>query len=200
MNVYDAFMRPFEENGLTAMRRTLMGQAKGHVLELGVGTGANLRFYVPKAIETLCLTDVDLTKDTEKDLGAMLQSYHPEWGSYFQTCFKSTDAMRIDAPDASMDTVVATLIFCTVKDVTQGLREIQRVLKPGGQLVFIEHVISKGKILAPVMHAVTPLWKRVASGCHLDRDFEKVLKEAGFSVEPRQTFLGEIFVGGIATA
>jgi len=175
-----------------------MRLAEGHVIELGVGTGANLRFYNPSIIETLCLTDVDLTKQTESKLLAMLSSYHTEWNDAFKLCFKSADAMSINAPNASVDTVVATLIFCTVADVEKGLAEIRRILKPDGKLIFIEHVISNGKTLAPIMHAVTPLWKRVSNGCHLDRDFKKSLIDAGFSIDQSKAVFGEIFIGGTA--
>lgn len=194
MNIYDLFMKPFEDSGLRSLRRRLLINAKGVVLELGVGTGANLPFYPVNQVEKLILTDIEKRFIVQHKIEKEKQNQvHKNKIVYMQA-----DAQRIPIEDHSVDTVVATLIFCSVPNVEFGLREIKRVLKPGGQLIFIEHVISPRPTLATVMNFFTPLWKKLAQGCHLNRDYRRSLQRCGFNIVESQNLLGSIFIGGIA--
>jgi len=89
-------------------------------------------------------------------------------------------AEALPYPDASFDTVVATLVLCTVGDPHASLREVRRVLKPGGLLLVFEHVRLENPLLAGLQAALTPAWKHLAGGCHLDRDTLRLVREAGF--------------------
>lgn len=194
MDKYDLFMKPFEDNGLRKLRKRLLIKAKGVVLELGVGTGANLPFYQINQVEKLILTDLSkrlviYDKIEKKNRNQALKN---------KIVYEQADAQKIPMESASVDTVVATLIFCSVPEVKIGLNEIKRILKPGGQLIFIEHVISPRRSLASGMNFFTPLWKRLANGCHLNRDYRRSLQSCGFNIIESHNLLGSIFIGGIA--
>lgn len=194
MNIYDLFMKPFEDNGLRSLRKRLLKSAEGIVLELGVGTGANLPYYQSKKIEKLILTDLTKRSVVLDKIGRNI--HNPRLLK--KTIYQQADVQKISMEDNSVDTIVATLIFCSVSEVESGLREIKRILKPGGQLIFIEHVISHRKPLATIMNFMTPLWKRLAHGCHLNRDYKRSLRSAGFNIIESHGLLGSIFIGGIA--
>ena len=132
--IYDSVMGRTEKAGLTAHRRTLLSEATGDVLEVGAGTGANLLLYGDGA-QTLTLTE------PEKPMVRRLEKHIAQ---------RRPDAKLLRAPaedlpfnDNSFDTVVSTLVLCTVDDQRRALREMRRVLRPGGRLLFIEHVRSE---------------------------------------------------------
>lgn len=93
------------------------------------------------------------------------------------------DAQALDFPDGEFDTVVGTLVLCTIPDPAQALAEIRRVLRPGGKLLFWEHVNARARLGRVALHAVTPLWARLGGGCHPNRDTQAVIESAGFSFE-----------------
>jgi ubiquinone/menaquinone biosynthesis C-methylase UbiE len=93
------------------------------------------------------------------------------------------DAQRLPFEDATFDTVVVALSLCTIPDAPSALREARRVLRDDGQLLFVEHVRSLRPFVARVQDAATPLWKRVAGGCHLNRDTVTAIDGAGFRIE-----------------
>lgn len=194
MNIYDLFMKVFEDGGLRSTRKRLLIKAKGVVLELGVGTGANLPFYKMNQIEKLILTDVEKRPIVNEKMSANPNLVLDE----SKVVYAQADAQLIPMENDSVDTVVATLIFCSVPDVAFGLNEIKRVLKPGGQLIFIEHVISPRRSLAVLMTFFTPLWKRLANGCHLNRDYNQSLQSCGYSIVESHNLFGSIFISGIA--
>lgn len=190
MNIYDLFMKPFEDKGLRVIRKELMKNANGVVLELGVGTGANLLFYNERQIDKLILTDLEkrvIVENKQKSLPFK-----------DKIVYETADVQFLNQEDNSIDTVVASLIFCSVPDVLKGLEEIKRVLKPDGKLLFIEHVISPNQKLARVMNFFTPAWKRIAHGCHLNRDYIKYLEKSGYEVLSVKQFWKNIFISGIA--
>jgi ubiquinone/menaquinone biosynthesis C-methylase UbiE len=112
--------------------------------------------------------------------------------------FIGGDVQKLPFEDGSFDTVVATLLFCSVADPMAGLRELRRVLKPGGSYLFIEHVRPRGRSFAGLADLATPLWRRIAGGCHLNRDTEAAIREAGFSIDHGCDYARGVFVGGIA--
>jgi ubiquinone/menaquinone biosynthesis C-methylase UbiE len=168
---YDPVLRGAERAGLARIRDELLADLEGHVVELGAGTGANLDHLGPR-IERLTALE------PSPAMAARLR-VHAARGSDHDVEVIEAPAEALPIPTASVDTVVATLVLCTVADPTQTLREIRRVLRPGGQLVLLEHVRGQGATEA-VQRALDPVWHVVGRGCHLTRDTRRLVEEAGF--------------------
>jgi ubiquinone/menaquinone biosynthesis C-methylase UbiE len=170
---YDRAFEATEEAGLREMRRGLLSQARGRVLELGAGTGLNLDLY-PEAIESLTLTEPDphMTKQLRQKLAQASR----------QADLVEAGAEDLPFEDDSFDTAVVTLVLCTVPDQPRTLQEIRRVLKPGGQLLFLEHVRSHSPDLARWQDRLERPWRFVGDGCHCNRDTVSGLEAAGFDV------------------
>ncbi len=194
MDIYDVLMKPLEKSGLQQMRKRLLKHAEGVVLELGVGTGVNLPFYPMGQIQKLILTDIEKRGIVYDKMTQKMQDLHMNE----KVVYREADAQRIPLENGSVDTVVTTLVFCTVPDVVLELNEIRRVLRPNGRLIFMEHVISPRSDLASIMTALTPIWKRMTNGCHLNRDFYQTLLDSGFRVEPFYHLFRSIFISGVA--
>ncbi|HEX6455293.1 MAG TPA: class I SAM-dependent methyltransferase [Solirubrobacterales bacterium] len=158
---YDRGFKRTEEAGLGEMRRELLAEARGRVLELGAGTGLNLQHY-PAAIESLTLVEPDphMTKQLRPKLAAEGR----------QAEVIEAPAERLPFGDDSFDTAVVTLVLCTVPDQEAALAEIARVLKPGGQLLFIEHVRSHDPGTARWQDRLERPWRFLGDGCHCNRD------------------------------
>jgi ubiquinone/menaquinone biosynthesis C-methylase UbiE len=172
--VYDPLMAPLESLGLRGMRRDLLRRLRGRVLELGVGTGKNLPLY-PDGVERLVGIDPDeamLKRAGERARAAR-----------FPVELVVGSAEELPFEEESFDAVAATLAFCTIPDPERAFAEARRVLKQGGELRLLEHVEMERRPIAWAQAKATPVWKRVAGGCHLDRDTLKLVREAGFSVE-----------------
>ncbi|MBF4693813.1 class I SAM-dependent methyltransferase [Fusibacter sp. Q10-2] len=191
-------MAPFENSGLKEMRMQLISKASGNCLELGVGSGANLLYYDVYKVSHLIASDLDETEKIEskirEKLDLLLEKVPDGNVKVMQL-----NVENLPFEDNTFDTVVSTLIFCSVPDVLKGLSEIKRVLKPSGTFIFIEHVLSKSPIKAPVMNFLTPAWKTIANGCHLNRDFESALNQSGYSIKEHHFVISDVFYGGIAS-
>ncbi|MBN2799170.1 MAG: methyltransferase domain-containing protein [Deltaproteobacteria bacterium] len=169
---YDTFMALPEHFCLKAWRAQLLAQARGLTLDLGAGTGANL-CCMPEGLD---LRLVEPQRGMSKHIAARLQQ-------------SGRDAQIVQAPaealpfeDGSVDTVICTLVLCTVQDPARAVAEIRRVLKPDGQLLFMEHVLHQGRVGAAIQRAVEPVWLLTSDGCHLTRDSLRVIEEGGFEV------------------
>ncbi len=191
MAIYDLFMEPLERNGLRRLRKKLVPKARGKVLEIGAGTGLNLDYYDKEKVSSLVMVDRDLKS-------RVLKKKLVDFGN-LNTAFKEENVMKLSFPSGSFDTVVFTLVFCTVADVEQGLKEIKRVLKNEGSIIFIEHVRPKAEPLGKTFDTLTPLWKKLASGCHLNRETEETLKNMGFDLKVEDKIMKDIFLGGTGT-
>jgi ubiquinone/menaquinone biosynthesis C-methylase UbiE len=168
--IYDKGMAATEDAGLREHRRALLAKARGRVLEIGAGTGVNLDHYGPEVTE-LVLTEPE--EPMAKRLRARLEK-----GEVI-----GAPADRLPFDDDAFDTVVSTLVLCTVPDQERALSEIRRVLKPDGQLLFIEHVRSHAPKSAKWQDRFTPLWRQIGHGCHPNRDTAAALTRAGFELE-----------------
>jgi ubiquinone/menaquinone biosynthesis C-methylase UbiE len=171
--MYDHMMAKPEKAGLSAHRESLLGSASGDVLEIGAGTGGNLSFYGDR-VRSLTLTE------PEKPMVRRLQKHITQ---------RRPDAKLLRAPaedlpfnDDSFDTVVSTLVLCTVDDQPRALREVHRVLRPGGRLLFIEHVRSEDAKLARLQDRMLPINVRIGHGCHCNRPTLEGIRRAGFEV------------------
>jgi ubiquinone/menaquinone biosynthesis C-methylase UbiE len=169
---YDGWMRPFDRLLVGNGRRRIVARAAGRTLELAIGTGLNLPFY-PQGLQ---LTGIDVTPAMLAIAARRAQALG------LQVELRQGDAQALDFPDEHFDTVVCTLALCTIPDERRALAEAGRVLRPGGQLLLLEHVRSP---IGPVRWAerlLDPLLVRLA-GDHLLRDPLDHLEPAGFQIE-----------------
>jgi ubiquinone/menaquinone biosynthesis C-methylase UbiE len=157
----------------TLRPRVLQGLS-GEVLELGFGAGLNLPHY-PAGVTRVRAVDPDLTG---RELAAERIDASP-----VQVDFVGLDGARLDVPDASVDHVAATWTLCTIPDVESALSEVVRVLKPGGTFSFIDHARHPESPVAAWQDRLTPLWKPLAGGCHLNRDIAALVQASGLSVD-----------------
>jgi ubiquinone/menaquinone biosynthesis C-methylase UbiE len=171
--MYDRMTRSAEKAGLGAHREALIGTASGDVLEIGGGTGANLPFY-GEGVRTLTITE------PEKPMIRRLERRITELAP--QAKFLRAPAEDLPFQDESFDVAVSTLVLCTVDDQPRALRELRRVLRPGGRLLFIEHVRADDPKLARLQDRMQPLNVRFAHGCHCNRSTLENIREAGFDV------------------
>lgn len=170
---YDTAFFLAERHGLRDVRSELVGQSKGRVVELGAGTGLNLRYY-PENVSELLLTEPD------PHMAARLRK---------RVGFLSLDASVVEAPaerlpfaDASVDTVVSTLVLCTVENPDQALAEVVRVLRPGGSLLFVEHVRSSSPRAQRWQDRLNTPWSWYACGCHCNRDTLAAIRTASLQI------------------
>jgi ubiquinone/menaquinone biosynthesis C-methylase UbiE len=184
--IYDRGMTATEEAGLREMRRELLAGARGRVLELGAGTGVNLQLY-PETIDGLTMIEPDphMTKRLREKLAAL--------GKTSEVTVIEAPAESLPFPDDSFDTAVVTLVLCTVPDQPAALKEIARVLKPDGQLLFLEHVRSRHPSLAKWQDRLEGPWRFLGDGCHCNRDTVSAITAAGFE-------LGEVERGALPKA
>ena len=158
-------------------RSRLVDGLSGDVLEIGVGTGANLPYYRAAASVSAIEPDADRAAEAHRAGQAAAQ----RWGIPVRVDVAPAESLPY--ADASFDAVVSSLVFCSVTDPRQALGEIGRVLRPGGVLWMLEHVRPQMPALARLATFVTPGWQRIAHNCHLDRPTVEVLKESGWQVE-----------------
>lgn len=161
---------------LAPYRKRIVRLAEGRVLEIGVGSGLNLHLYTDRATEILGL-------DPHPKLLAMAS----EEPRSIPSKLIEGSAESIPLDDASVDTVVSTWSLCTIRDVAAALAEIRRVVKPDGQLLFVEHGLAPENSVQRWQHRLTPLWKRLAGGCHLNRPISSLIQDAGFHIARVQT-------------
>lgn len=172
--VHDLCLAPAERKPwVLATRRRLLRAAEGRVLEVGAGTGFNLPHY-PAAVDDLTLTDA---------LEGMVRRARRRAGRVGRPVVAvQAPAERLPYEDGSFDTVVCSLLLCSVDDQDRVLAEIRRVLRPGGRYLFLEHVRSDDPRLARRQNRLAPIWRRLAFGCRPNRDTLPRI-EAAFTVD-----------------
>ena len=165
--------------GFIPLRQSLLSQASGAVMEIGFGTGANLPFY-PAHIYSLTAIDpnpgmIPFARShlTEGMIPVNLALASAEW---------------LPFPSASFDTVVSTMTLCSVPQLSKALQELFRVVKPGGRLLFLEHGQSPDRSVRRWQDGLTPAWKHLGDGCHLNRPIAQVIQVQGWKVAALDTF------------
>ena len=171
---YDHFLALGERRGMAARRAELLGHASGRVLELGAGTGLNLPHY-PDTVEELVLSEPDAAM-TRRLRRRVACSGHVE-------CVVDAPAEALPFEDASFDTVVSTMVLCTVADPVAALREVRRVLRPGGRFLFIEHVRADSSRLARRQDRFARPWRVFAMGCRANQPTLELMAAGGLRVE-----------------
>jgi ubiquinone/menaquinone biosynthesis C-methylase UbiE len=172
--MYDRMMAGTEEAGLADMRRELLADARGDVVEIGAGTGANLQYYGSVA-DRLVLTE------PEEPMVQRLRRHAASNGSPAEVVQAPAEALPF--PDDSFDTAVTTLALCTVEDQDRAIGELRRVLRPGGRLLFLEHVRSDDPKLARWQDRLLPLWRAFGHGCNCNRATGDSIRRAGFEMQ-----------------
>lgn len=160
-------------------RSKIVPLARGRVLEIGIGSGLNLGFYDAGQVSAVVGVDPSaamqrLARERAARIDIPVEMIALELG-------------QIQAADASFDDIVCTFTLCTIPDAAAALLEMRRVLKPGGRLLFCEHGLAPDAPVVRWQKRLTPLWKPLAGGCHLDRDIPALIQAAGFNVRQLDT-------------
>ena len=163
---------------LAAYRQRVVPEATGRVLEIGIGSGLNLPLYSPKIVQQVIGVEpspklLEMARRVERH-GLSVD-------------FVEGSAEEIPLENASVDTVVTTWTLCTIPDPDSALRQMRRVLKPGGRLLFVEHGRAPDPKVVWWQDRLTPIWKRIGGGCHLNRPISSLIAGAGFRLERLKT-------------
>jgi len=171
--LYDPFLALSERRGMAERRGALLASARGRVLEIGAGTGLNLAHY-PADLDELVLSE------PEPPMRARLERRVARSGRAASVL--SAPAEALPFADGTFDTVVSTLVLCTVADAPTALRELRRVLTPGGRLLFIEHVRGGAPRLARRQDRLAGPWRAFAQGCRCNQPTLELLERQGLDV------------------
>jgi ubiquinone/menaquinone biosynthesis C-methylase UbiE len=171
---YDRFQARMEADFFGDIRREMLAEASGHVIEIGAGTGVNLQHY-PRSIERLVCTE------PEAPMAKQLRRKADDTDLPVEIVEAPAESLPFE--DDSFDTAVATLVLCTVSDPARTLREIDRVLRPGGRFIFVEHVRAEDPGLAKWQDRLHPLWVRFGHGCNCNRPTLDSIEASPLSVE-----------------
>jgi ubiquinone/menaquinone biosynthesis C-methylase UbiE len=159
-------------------RQRTIEMARGLVLEVGVGSGLNLRFY-SRAVDRVC--GIDLSPE-------LLRLAHTRTAdTLVPVSLLQASAEYVPFAGATFDAIVMTWTLCSIANPVAALMEMRRVLKPGGQLLFVEHGLSPEIRTARWQHRLTPYWKRIGGGCHLDRKMDDLIRATGFQINAVET-------------
>jgi len=164
----------------TRLRAACVPEASGEVLEIGIGSGLNLPFYSPQVRRVHGV-------DPSAELQRLARKRAAGHSADVDFVLQSADE-PLPFGDASIDTVVMTWTLCSIPDPPKALREMRRVLKSTGRLIFIEHGRSPDRRVATWQDRLTPAWKRIGGGCHLNRKVDDLIAAAGFRIDELSTF------------
>ena len=181
MGLYDKYILPKFLNcacgskPINYQRQKVVPLAKGKVLDIGIGSGLNIPFYNSDKIDKVIGIDpshelIDLAKELANDSKASIE-------------LVIGSAESIPYPDNFFDTVLVTYTMCTIPNVAIANKEMWRVLKDDGRLIFCEHGLAPDKKISKWQNRIDPVWGKIAGGCHLNRDIQQLITDAGFSFE-----------------
>ncbi|RXZ02176.1 SAM-dependent methyltransferase [Fictibacillus sp. S7] len=169
--IYDVAMSPLEQIKFKKVRKRLLRKAEGRVLEIGSGTGFNFPLYEVASQVDAIEPDSNMRKTSLKRIEAskiLIRTY-------------SEKAETLPFEDNTFDTVVGTLVFCTIPDPERALNEVKRVCKPGGKVLLFEHVRLNHSIFGKLQDVLTPIWSKVCEGCRLNQNTLRIIQHAGFT-------------------
>jgi ubiquinone/menaquinone biosynthesis C-methylase UbiE len=181
---YDPLMNPLEEKAFKKIRLDLLRRASGRVIELGSGTGINFPLY----------KDVHSVTAIEPSPYMIERSLEKKEKASVPITVLQESAEVLPFSEHSFDTVVATLVFCTIPNVEQALQEMHRVCKPGGKILLFEHVLLENLVLGKIQTRLTPFWSKICDGCCLDRDTVSVVQQKGFELMDLKKYYRGLFV------
>ena len=179
MGLYSNKIFPFflekamSKKQLQKQREHLLKTAKGHVLEIGFGTGLNVPYYSSN-VQSITAIDINpgMTSRAKKRMRA----------SSVPIQYHIASVEKLPFEDRSFDTIVSTWTLCSVNQIEKALSEIRRTLKPDGRFLFVEHGLSKKPSLKRWQHFLSPLWLKISLGCYLDRNIREILQLSGFKI------------------
>jgi ubiquinone/menaquinone biosynthesis C-methylase UbiE len=172
LSMRNRLLRPYRER--------LVPQARGRVLEVGIGSGLNLPLYG---------SEVELVLGLDPSRGLLRRAEATAASATPPVALVEASAEAVPLADGSIDTIVMTWALCSIPDAPTALAEMRRVLKPEGSLLFVEHGLSSDERVARWQHRLDPIWVRVS--CHLDNPVEAMLRQAGFVIDELKTgYLG----------
>jgi len=183
-HLYDAAMRPLEKIRFSKIRIELVGKAKGRVLEIGSGTGVNFAYYQNASSVDVVEPNVLMSNESVKHIEK----------SAIPIKVHSVSAEELPFDDCTFDSVVSTLVFCSIPNNVQALQEIRRVSKKGAQLLFFEHVRMEQNVLGKTQDLLTPLWEKAFDGCHLNRNTLELIKQSGLEITNVESNYGGLFL------
>lgn len=163
---------------MSKQREKIIPHASGVVLELGVGSGHNFRYYDADKVRSVI--GVDPTPDRSK-----LKEASKKSDLSFELIEESAEDLPLE--DESVDTIVCTYVLCTIPQVSQALAECKRVLKPKGKLLFVEHGLAPDEKVRQTQNRVNGVWQKIAGGCQLNRDIPGLIEHAGFTINNKST-------------
>ena len=163
---------------LVSYRERVIGSAEGRVVEIGIGSGLNLPFYRPQVREIVGV-------EPAPQLIAMARRVAERMPT--PVTFLEESAEVISLEDNTVDTVVTTWTLCTIPQADRALAEMRRVLKPSGRLLFVEHGLAPDAGVRRWQNWLTPVWKGISGGCHLNRPIRKMIEDAGFRFDWLET-------------
>lgn len=180
MKFYNKYILPklidcvCSQNDISVSRRELVPMARGRTLEIGMGSGLNLPFYDPSKIKRV----IGLEPMAEMRKMAEKKSLEVP----FEVDFISLSGEKIPLENHSVDTVLVTYTLCSISDVGKALKEMKRVLKPNGELLFCEHGSSPDEHILKWQNRLNRPWKKISGGCHLNRNISELIKKNGFKI------------------
>ncbi|WOV83627.1 class I SAM-dependent methyltransferase [Sporosarcina jeotgali] len=182
--IYDAAMKPLEASQFKKIRRDLVEKAEGRVLEIGSGTGINFPYYKNALQVDAIEPNPSMSKRSDERLRC----------AQVPIQIHESGAESLPFADDTFDTVVATLVFCTIPEPLKALAEIQRVSKPGARLLFFEHVRMEPILLSKTQDFLNPLWEKICDGCQLNRDTLDLIKKSGIEVAKIESYYAKLFL------
>ena len=162
---------------ITLQREKVVPQAKGQVLEIGIGSGLNLPFYDPSKVRRVW------GLDPNEEMWNLASTR----GVPFDVEFLQASAEKIPLDDGSADSIVVTYTLCSVPETIEALRDMRRVLKPGGELIFCEHGAAPDQRVRRWQDRLTPIWQKAAGGCRLNLQIPILLEQGGFNIRVLDT-------------
>ena len=183
MNLFEKYIGPRITNFicghkvLTRQRQKVVPLAKGRVLEIGIGTGLNLKFFDPAKVRHVWGLDPSI------DMWKMAEAKSVQ----FDVEFIQASAESIPLDDGNADTILVTYTLCSVANIIAALKDMRRVLKPGGELIFCEHGAAPDENVRKWQDRLNPIWSRLAGGCNLNRSIPALLEQGGFKVSALDT-------------